>query len=169
MKIINYKLKIENCQKTSFQYITFILLFFGSLLIVLPTDLVAQKIKGMSLNGPKAPSFEATMFEAIKVSNANWVAFIPEATLDRTTLNLKPDKANNWWGETIAANIEGIQLAKAAGFKVFLKPHIILGKIPKRKAKAIPVGNFTKMTPPKDKTRGVESVSYTHLTLPTKA
>ncbi|MFK7979800.1 MAG: hypothetical protein AB8G86_07450, partial [Saprospiraceae bacterium] len=144
-------MKIENCP-----YTTAILLFFGSLIVVLPTNLVAQKIKGMSLNGPEKPSFQAAMFEAVKVSNADWLAFVPEATLDRTTLKLKPDKENNWWGETIAANIAGMQLAKQAGFKVFLKPHIVLGEIPKRPAKAIPIGNFTKLNRPKDKTRGVE-------------
>ena len=70
------------------------------------------------------------MFESIKLSNANWVGLIPEATLDRTTLTLKSEFTYNWWGSTIAANIESIKLAKQAGFKVFLKPHIVLGKIP---------------------------------------
>jgi len=142
--------------KSNSRYVTAILILFLTLIFALPTNLAAQKIKGMSLNGPKKPSFEATMFEAVKVSNANWVAFIPEATLDRTTLRLKPDEENNWWGETIAANIEGIKLAKQTGFKVFLKPHILLGEIPKRKAKVISVSNLSENRSPKDKTRGVE-------------
>ena len=144
-----------NNQSIIYTIIHIILLFFVGQVFLL-NELAAQKIKGMSLSGPKKPSFDASMFEQIKVSNTNWVAFIPEATLDRTTLKLKPDSANNWWSQPIEANIEGIKLAKQAGFKIFLKPHIVLGEIPKNKVRAIAVASFSKEKKPKDKTRGVE-------------
>ena len=108
--------------------------------------------------GRKRLVFNAGMFEDIKVSNASWVAFIPEATLDRTTLTLKSDKENDWWSETVAANQQGIQLAKEAGFRVFLKPHIVLGEIPGKKTpyRVISVAKTINVNPLKDKTRGVE-------------
>ncbi len=132
------------------------LFFFG--LFFTPSKLSAQKINGMSISGPQKPGYVPEMFENIKVSNANWVALIPEATLDRTTLTLASDDANDWWSETVAANIQGIQLAKQAGFKVFLKPHIVLGPIPPKATpfRAVKVANTHRDNPLKDKTRGVE-------------
>lgn len=128
-------------------------------LLFLSVNLAAQKINGMSFSGPEKPVLAIDMFENIKISNANWVALVPEATLDRTTLELKEDTTNNWWSETIVANIEGIKLAKQAGFKVFLKPHIVLGQIPEKSAfQVISVLNDknNKTKPKKDKTKGVE-------------
>lgn len=87
-----------------------------------------QKINGMSFLGPESPSLSIDMFERLKITQATWVALIPEAKLNRRTLELIPDSKNSRWGETIAAQIEGIHLAKAAGLKVMLKPHIILEK-----------------------------------------
>ena len=112
----------------------------------------------MSIKGPQKPDYAPEMFENIKVTNANWVALVPEATLNRATLILEKDEENDWWSETIAANIQGIQLAKEAGFKVFLKPHIVLGPIPQKAPpfKAIKVVNSHSIKPLKDKTRGVE-------------
>ncbi len=129
------------------------------ILLFLSVSLNAQKIKGMSFSGPEKPGLSLDMFENIKISNADWVALIPEATLERTTLWLKKDGANNWWSETIAANIEGIKLAKQAGFKVFLKPHMVLGEMPKKRnyqviRVAYSVNNKTK--PEEDKTKGAE-------------
>jgi len=104
---------------------------WGSVLVLLfvtTLSIYAQQIKGMSFSGPEDPSLTVDMFEDIKTSNANWVALIPEATLNRYTLTFLEDAENDWWSETIEANIQGIQLAKKAGLKVFLKPHIVLGK-----------------------------------------
>lgn len=133
--------------------------FFGILpMLFLSIDGRAQKINGMSFSGPEKPSLAIEMFENIKISNADWVALVPEATLDRTTLELKDDTTNNWWSQTIAANIEGIKLAKQAGLKVFLKPHIVLGEIPKKKkyqAVNVTYTNNNK-SKPKDKTKGAE-------------
>lgn len=134
--------------------------FFGVLLMLFfSTKVTAQKIRGMSFSGPEKSALALDMFENIKVVNADWVALIPEATLNRTTLELKDDSTNNWWGETIEANMQGIQLAKQAGFKVFLKPHIVLGKIPEKKDyQPVKVSNSenNKTKPKKDKTKGAE-------------
>ena len=98
------------------------------LLILCAPFLSAQKINGMTYFGPDMPVQSISMFEGIKSTNANWVALVPEATLSRTTLQLIPDEKNHHWGETIEANIEAINMAKQAGLKVFVKPHIVLNK-----------------------------------------
>ncbi len=90
------------------------------------------KIKGMSFRGPYDPVYDTSKVQNIKTSNAEWLAFIPESTLNRSTLTLIPDKENDFWSETIEANIQGIQIAKNLGFKILLKPHIILGEIPEK-------------------------------------
>ena len=123
------------------------------MLVLINTGILnAQRINGMSFSGPSTPSLTAEMFESIKISNANWTALIPETTLDRNTLLLIPDEENDWWSETIEANIQGIQLAKQAGLKVFLKPHMVLSKLEKSPKKLF-IYNGEKL---KDKTRGVE-------------
>ncbi len=126
-------------------------------LIHLPV-LNAQKINGMCFSGPSDPSLTLEMLESIKISNANWIALVPEATLDRTTLMLLPDEQNHWWSETIEANIQAIQLAKQADLKVFLKPHVVLSKIEKiNPSKAVFTNNNSVAQKSiKDKTRGVE-------------
>lgn len=124
-----------------------LIFFWGIISLFWCEPLTAQKISGMSFSGPEKPSLNMEMFESIKVSNADWIALIPEAILDRTTLKLKEDSTNHWWGQTIEANVQGIKLAKEAGFKVFLKPHIVLGKIPEK-------DNNKKSV--KDKTKGAE-------------
>ena len=66
------------------------------------------------------------MFEDMKSTHANWIALIPEATIKRKTLELLPDSQNDCWGETTEATIESIRLARKAGLKIFIKPHIVL-------------------------------------------
>ena len=88
----------------------------------------AQSINGISFSAPSTPNLEIEMFEQLKITNAKWVGLIPETTLNRQTLAFRPDNENDCWGETIDANREAIRLAKQAGLKVFLKPHIVLGE-----------------------------------------
>lgn len=83
-------------------------------------------IKGISVLGPHQAPYHPETFQELKITHSNWVALIPEATLDRETLTLHSDDENDHWGSTIAAQIEGVRLAKAAGLNVFLKPHIVL-------------------------------------------
>jgi len=86
----------------------------------------AQKINGIAFSAPYEEMLHDTMFEQIKVTNANWVGLVPEALLDRSTLLLLPDEENGYKGATVETIEEGIQLARKAGFSIFLKPHIIL-------------------------------------------
>lgn len=150
-----------------FQYFSFLKIIFISSVISIGLNATAQaqplndeKIKGMNFRGPYDPYFQIDRIEAVKTSNAEWIAFVPEATLDRATLQLLPDQENNFWSETIEANIQGIQLAKDLGFKVMLKPHIILGPLPTISSKIIKFPGslpaVVKTKAPKDKTRGAK-------------
>ncbi len=86
-----------------------------------------QKINGMSFNAPGTPYLTAEMFEDLKTTNANWIAIIPVATLDRATLQILPDEQTSYWGNTLEASTQSIAMAKQAGLRVFIKPHIELG------------------------------------------
>ncbi len=107
---------------------------FAAMFFFLSTGIYSQppilkeegKINGMSFRAPRLPPLTFDMVENINDSHANWVALVPEATLQRNDLNLRPDEKNDWWGETIEANIQAILFAKKAGFKIMLKPHIVL-------------------------------------------
>ncbi|MEM9921342.1 MAG: hypothetical protein AAF990_24795 [Bacteroidota bacterium] len=104
--------------------------------LVFPLEISAQfkrfasseKIKGVSFSGPQKAGWQLNMFKNIQVSKAEWVALIPEATLNRQSLELRPDSENDCWSETVEANIQGIKMAKRAGLRVMLKPHIVLGE-----------------------------------------
>lgn len=88
----------------------------------------ANKIKGMSFIGPHDPILEPYMIDAIDSIHADWIAIIPEATLDRGTLNLLPDSQNNNWSETKNGVTEIIKLCQESDKKIMLKPQIILDK-----------------------------------------
>jgi len=113
--------------KLKYTFLRFLSLLFLSILFLTESG-YSQKINGMSYQGPSQPVQTLEMFEKLKVTNATWIALVPEATLNRSQLNLYSDEENDHWGETIEANIEAILLAKEAGLKIFLKPHIVLEK-----------------------------------------
>ena len=92
-----------------------------------------EKIKGMSFIGPKEKFLSLEMFEPIKTTHAEWIALMPEVTLERMTLQFRSDSENEWWTKTIEGNLLAIKTAKQAGFKVMLKPHVLLSKIPNTK------------------------------------
>jgi len=111
-----------------FQIFINIIFFFGIINLSAQPIELPESINGMSFLGPESPSLNIEMFKGLRATNSNWVALIPEATLERKTLKLKSDNENTHWGETINAQIEAIQLAKATGLKIMLKPHIVLEK-----------------------------------------
>lgn len=90
-----------------------------------------QSINGISFIGPYQPPYDQDALEKLASTGANWVAFIPEAVMDRRTLQLKAHGDDYYWGSTREALIQGIALAKDAGLKVFVKPHIVLEKLDK--------------------------------------
>ncbi len=114
---------------SAFLFIKTVLLIkmiFGCSSLLAQPVVKTEQVNGIVFNGPKKPVLNAEMIRPLKETGANWIAFVPEATLDRSTLYLLPDSINHWWGETIEASCEGIILAKKEGLKVMLKPHIRL-------------------------------------------
>lgn len=87
-----------------------------------------EKIKGISFLGPHDNELKLDMVEAIDTINAKWIAIIPEATLNRGTLQLLPDQENQNWSETKEGAIEMIKLSKESKKKIMLKPQIVLGE-----------------------------------------
>ena len=89
----------------------------------------SQKINGLSICGPSSAPFTNQMFDFTKVPNVNCLAFTPHATLERISLKLVSDQNQNWWSQSIPGTIAGITLAKGKGYKVMLKPQIVLEEI----------------------------------------
>lgn len=126
------------------------------LLCLIQISLFAQqtdKIKGLSFLGPKRSNSTQPMMANIQNSQANWMAFVPQATLERKTLELLFDQPHDWWSKTIPGVIEGITAAKKEGFNIMLKPHIVLDKIKKEPSKLSQI--FSVIYNP-DKTNGAD-------------
>ncbi len=109
-----------------------LIIIFGTISIGLEGQVIFQEesINGVSFRGPRYErDLNPDSFGEILEVNANWVAFTPEVILDRSTLKLRSDKDNHWWGNTISGNIILIRMAKEAGLKVMLKPQMILDNV----------------------------------------
>ena len=107
----------------------FISTFIGFLSISVSAQIKkGEKIKGMSFLGPHLPELEKSMIDAIDSIHADWIAIIPEATLDKGSLQLLPDHNNPNWSETKEGAIEMIKLSKESNKRIMLKPQIILDK-----------------------------------------
>lgn len=89
---------------------------------------IKNKIKGMSFLGPHEPELEPHMIDAIDSIHAEWIAIIPEGTLDRGTLQIIPDQHNSNWSETKEGATEMIRFAQQSGKRIMLKPQIVLDK-----------------------------------------
>ena len=116
------------------QYFSLIILF----LYLCTTQVCAQdfpdktqSINGISFIGPYQPPYDTDALDQLATTGANWVAFIPEAVMNRRTLELSAHGDDYYWGSTRESLLQGIALAKTAGLKVFVKPHIVLEKLDK--------------------------------------
>ena len=97
-------------------------------MLFLSTTSLAQKINGISINGPSEAYLTLEMFEELTSVNANWIGIVPEKLIYRHNLELRQDHHNPYWGQTIEATIYSIELARKAGLSIFIKPHILLEK-----------------------------------------
>ncbi len=64
------------------------------------------------------------MIAEVRTCHVDWVAFVPEATIDRKSLTLLSEKEMEHLGKSTKGTIEGISVAKSIGLKVLIKPHI---------------------------------------------
>lgn len=104
------------------------LIFTFSIFIFFSIIIHAQKINGISINGPSEPDLTIDLYQDLIAMNANWVGIVPEKLIYRHNLKLREDQYNEYWGETIEATIQSIELAKESGLKIFIKPHVVLQK-----------------------------------------
>ena len=82
------------------------------------------KIKGVNFVAPVNP-LSAQQLQPLNRINAQWVAVIPYAyTRNGDSKVIFFRKHPHWWGEGVEGAIETIQLSKAAGLKVMLKPQV---------------------------------------------
>ncbi|WPO36280.1 hypothetical protein R9C00_02340 [Flammeovirgaceae bacterium SG7u.111] len=80
-------------------------------------------INGLSLVAPPQP-VDSTSFSSVVEVGASWVAVIPYAFSMKGKPNVHFDAERQWWGEHSKGATAQIQLAKAKGLKVMLKPHV---------------------------------------------
>ncbi len=111
--------------------ILFTCILYGCTTLSLGQTLINNKIKGISFLGPHEPELEQHMIDAIDTIHAEWIAIIPEATLNRGNLKLLPDHNNPNWSETKEGAVEMIRFAQQSGKRIMLKPQIVLDKTTK--------------------------------------
>lgn len=85
----------------------------------------AQRVYGLNVVGPFDKLLNGHTIAALEDMHADWVTFLPEAVIDRSTLTISPRDEKDW-SHSIEGYKEFISECKQAGLKVILKPHIIL-------------------------------------------
>lgn len=84
-----------------------------------------QKIDGLSFVAPPRP-FPENPMPAVKSCGADWIAVIPYGFCRKgeATVHYNPKQWQQWWGERPEGVRKTIEMAKAAGLKVILKPQV---------------------------------------------
>lgn len=82
-----------------------------------------QKIDGLTVVAPPN-EFKTDPFPRIKMTNADWVSFVPYGFCRQGSTDIWYDVERQWWGEKPEGVIKCIQLARNNGLKIFLKPQI---------------------------------------------
>jgi hypothetical protein len=91
------------------------------------TQANASKINGLSFLPSLQDPITLESIAEIKTSNANWISLVPEITMERSTLIFEDYEM---YFNLESEFIKSIKFAKEVGFKVALKPHILLSEIP---------------------------------------
>jgi len=89
-----------------------------------PVDI---KIRGLNYTGPPRGPVPPEMISSIKEINGNYIALVPEATLYRQNLAVAYNRTGGWFGESMEATLQGIELARKNGLKIMIKPHVAVG------------------------------------------
>jgi len=85
------------------------------------------RIDGVSLSAPPRP-VGREVFDSIAAVHAEWVAIVPYAYGPGGDGRLFWQGTDwQWWGESLDGTRAQIRLARAAGLRVMLKPHLWLG------------------------------------------
>jgi len=90
-----------------------------------------QFIEGISVVGPFNDDAITSHFPALKQLGTEWLAFTPDYILTNNEFTLSIDSSD--WSLDMERLGLNIAAAHNAGYKVFLKPHIVLSKDPSQK------------------------------------
>lgn len=85
--------------------------------------LCAQKVKGMTFVAPPKEVGTNAM-QRIGQTNSNWVTFVPYAFQRANEIGLIYNTQRQWWGERHEGIIKCIELARAEGLSVMIKPQV---------------------------------------------
>ena len=109
-------------------FLCFITVFCAQLQCYSQHQLIYQEVKGVSYRGPCLESSESLRIQDIRDLGASWIAIIPQSLVDRETLKIEDDDQKYCWSQRNLGAIASILEAKKLGFRVLLKPHIVLDK-----------------------------------------
>lgn len=91
------------------------------------SDLEQRKIKGISLEGPSAPSKDNVMDE-MKGTGADMICLMPYAYMKTDSSRVQFDQSQwQWWGERTEGTEALINQCYESGMQVMLKPHLWIG------------------------------------------
>jgi len=96
--------------------------------MILSVCLNAQKMNGICLVGSFEDTDGTNPILNIKKINANWLAILPEAKLDRVSLKIESNNQDSNWTQPLEEYLKLIRESKKNGLKVLLKPHIVIKK-----------------------------------------
>ncbi len=82
-----------------------------------------SKITGITMVAPPQ-EFEKDPMPSIKKINSEWVAIVPYAFIASNDATVRFGSERQWWGERKEGVIRSIELAKANGLKIMIKPQI---------------------------------------------
>jgi len=85
----------------------------------------STKMAGINFVAPPTP-FSKNPMPAIEAVGINWIAVVPFAYTRLGEAKVRFDSDRQWWGERREGTIETVRLAKAAGFKVMIKPQVYI-------------------------------------------
>lgn len=83
-----------------------------------------NKINGVSFVAPPKAIGIYEVNQPKEIIKANYLSIMPYAFIPENSTELKYNSEWQWWGEKSEGTIETIRLAKEAGYKIMLKPHV---------------------------------------------
>ena len=89
----------------------------------------AQVVRGLNVVGPFDEKLNMVSIQAIRNMDAQWVTFLPEVILNRSSLKFEERKPGDQWTHSEIGYRNFIAQCKEANLKVILKPHLNLSDV----------------------------------------
>ncbi|MBO1254827.1 hypothetical protein J3L16_03880 [Alteromonas sp. 5E99-2] len=87
------------------------------------TTQLPTKFNGVTLEASRTP-FDTQLLKPIKNVNANYIAIVPYAFINKNDAKVNYNYRRQWWGEKPKGIAQTIANAKAQNLKIMLKPHV---------------------------------------------